>query len=101
VVVQSRCDPRPVNAAAQCRQSGQHRQVGLASTIVLDALAARDGEPRSRVARQIAERGVDQRRLANPGLAGDESDLPPAAGCRAQPVGDLTALARATSLWWP
>src|SRR4029450_3753142 len=47
-------------------------------------------------ATQVPEHRIDQRRLANPGLAGDESDLPPATGRRAEPFGDLGPLRRPT-----
>jgi hypothetical protein len=62
--------------AAQSGQRVQDREIGLAGAVELDALAARDAFA---VPPGDGEERLDERRLADPGLPGDEhhSPLPP------------------------
>src|SRR5688500_2466190 len=57
----------------QTRQSIQHRQECLAGAILLEALAAR--HVGGALLRCLFNQSIDQRRLPDPGLAGDENDL--------------------------
>src|SRR5262249_60632584 len=85
-----------VGAPTEPGQGVEHRQVGLAATEVLDALAARDAALVPGRASQLAERSVDEGRLPDPRFARDERHLAVAASRRAQPLGDPTPLAHAT-----
>jgi hypothetical protein len=89
-------DRRTLGAVPELGNRFQHRQVGLATAVLLDALAARDPDMGARRPPEVAEGHVDRGRLADPGLAADEPELPPATGRRPQPGGDLGALALAS-----
>src|SRR5215813_4392263 len=63
---------------------------------MFDTLPAADADPRTGGSIEVAQHGVDQRRLADPRLAAHEPDLPLAARRSAPPISDRAALARAT-----
>src|SRR5918993_5747845 len=70
---EERNDSIALGTLRQTRQSIQHRQVCLAGAILLEALAAR--HVRGALPGRLFNQSIDQRRLADPGLAGDEDDL--------------------------
>ena len=63
--------------AAHPVESLEHRHVGLAGTVLLDALAAGDAD--SFVLRRPGEKRFDERGLAEAGVTGHEHDAAPAA----------------------
>jgi hypothetical protein len=89
-------DRCPFGAVPELGDRFQHRQVGLAATVLLDTLPARDPDGCAGRPTEFAERDLDQRGLADPGLPGDEPELPPSTGRFAQPRGDLGALVLAS-----
>lgn len=64
-------DADALPASRQLCQRFEHRDVGLATTVVLEALAPRSLHP----FRQRRFEGVNQRGLADTSLTGDENDL--------------------------
>jgi hypothetical protein len=69
-------------------------QVGLAAPVLLDALAAPDARLGTRRASQVFERGVDEGRLPDSGLARDEYHLASTRGRIVKRFGDRGSLAR-------
>src|SRR5918994_3593240 len=70
---EERDDPFALGTLRQTRQSIQHRQVGLAGAVLLETLASR--HVRRALLDSVFNQSIDQRRLADPGLAGDENDV--------------------------
>src|SRR5215207_2914980 len=70
---EERDDPFALWTLRQPRQSIQHRQVGLAGAVLLQTLASR--HVRRALLGRVVNQRIDQRRLADPGLARDENDL--------------------------
>ena len=84
-----------VRTAADRRHGLENGQVGLAAPVLLDALAAPDQGRRTSRASQVFERGVDEGRLADAGLARHEHHLPSTFRRFAKRIGDLGSLAGA------
>jgi hypothetical protein len=68
-------DGGTVRSASQLREGFQHRLVGLAAAVLLDALVARDVKGAPRRPLVLAKRDLDELRLADPGFSRDESEL--------------------------
>jgi hypothetical protein len=81
-----------VRAAADRRHRLDNGQVGLAAAVLLDALAASDHGPRTSRASQVVERGIDEGRLADSGLARHEHQVPSTIRRCAKRAGDLGSL---------
>ena len=94
VHAERRVDGRLFGAAAHRRNRLEQRHVGLTAPVVLDALSAADACTRPGRTTQIGERRVDERRLPDPGFAGDEGDLSPAARRGLKPLADRDAFRR-------
>ena len=58
----------------------EHRHIWLALAVLLNALPMEDGAAFG-VYRRVAEKLLHQAGLADPGLAGDECELPRTAAC--------------------
>ena len=88
--------------AGERAQRFQHRQVGLALAVLLEALAARDADVAG--GGDLLEEAVEHRRLADPRLAGDEHDRA-LAGARAHEagvqLGERRLAARRSPRWRP
>ena len=74
-------------------QSLQDGQVGLTGTVVLDTAPLSDAEL---VTPRLPQERLDDRRLPDPGLAGDEDDLPFTAHRPAEAGAQLPQLALAS-----
>ena len=83
VSAQERDEPIGRAPAAEPGEGVKHREVRLARAVRLDALSLRD--PHARIGRHAVEEGVDDRRLADAGLARQERDLTSAAPRRVEP----------------
>ena len=81
---EERDDPFALWTLRQTRQSIQHRQVCLAGAVLLETLPSR--HVRRALLGRVVNQRIDQRRLADPGLAGDKNDLTLADRARSSPA---------------
>src|SRR5262249_3453015 len=77
MVVKVGDDPRPARRTTESPDPLEDRQKRLAGPVVFDALPARDPRTRQRIVLRRQER-LEERRLADPCIAGCEHDLAPA-----------------------
>ena len=72
-------DRLPAWLPAQPSHGLEERQVGLARSVGLDASPL--GDAQAIAAARLGQEPLDEGRLADPGLAGHEDDLPGPGGC--------------------
>src|SRR5262249_22043252 len=84
--------------ASQLFQRLQYRQMGLTRTELLYAAAL--GQPHITTANVSGDKPVDQRGLADAGLAGDEHRLPVAASCAGQSRSESIEIALSADQAW-
>src|SRR6202035_5579766 len=83
---------------AQAAQRLQQRTIGFAHPIVIDALTTPHGDVLR--GRDLCDKRIDERRLANPRFADDEPDLSHALPCGAPPLPQLGELGVAPDEVW-